>query len=111
VNNIYLQIIQVWLYLHEVLKTNQKGYGMAGKPQKVSELLDIDLAKLPNEESANDKVAEVMRIVDTLDYPELLRLRDLIGQEYTQKAEAAKARGRCLKYVDPVRGADQIRSG
>ena len=42
--------------------------------------------------SAGDKVAEVIRIVDTLDYPELLRLRDLIGRAYTQKVEAAKAR-------------------
>ena len=43
-------------------------------------------------ESAVDKVAEVMRIVAAMDYPELLRLRDLIGQEYLQKAEAAKVR-------------------
>jgi len=41
---------------------------------------------------AGDKVAEVMLIVEELDYPELLRLRDLIGEEYTQKAEAAKVR-------------------
>jgi DNA-binding protein H-NS len=43
-------------------------------------------------ESASDRVDEVMRIVDTLDHQELLRLRDLIAREYTQKAEAAKAR-------------------
>src|SRR5688572_21181016 len=42
--------------------------------------------------TAIDKVAEVMRIVETLEYPELLRLRDLISAEYTQKAEAAKVR-------------------
>ena len=40
-NNIYLQIIQVWLYIHEALKTNQKGYGMAGKPKTVSDSLDM----------------------------------------------------------------------
>ena len=45
-----------------------------------------------SEALAGDKVAEVMRIVETLDYPELLRLRDLISEEYTQKAEAAKVR-------------------
>jgi DNA-binding protein H-NS len=45
-----------------------------------------------SEKPASDKVDEVMRIVDTLDHPELLRLRDLIAREYTQKAEAAKAR-------------------
>jgi len=45
-----------------------------------------------DEASASDKVADVMSIVDTLDYPELLRLRDLIGEEYEQKAAAAKVR-------------------
>ena len=45
-----------------------------------------------NDLSVEDKIAEVMRIIDTLDYPELLRLRDLIGEEYTQKTEAAKVR-------------------
>jgi DNA-binding protein H-NS len=42
--------------------------------------------------SVEAKIAEVMRIVETLDYPELLRLRDLIGEEYKQKAEDAKVR-------------------
>jgi len=42
--------------------------------------------------SVEDKIAEVMSIVETLDYPDLLRLRDLIGEEYKQKAEAAKVR-------------------
>lgn len=42
--------------------------------------------------SASGNVAEVMRIVDTLDLPELLQLRDLISREYAQKAEAAKVR-------------------
>ena len=42
--------------------------------------------------SATDKVTEVMRIIETLDYPELKRLCDLIGEEYRAKSEAAKAR-------------------
>src|SRR5687768_8821131 len=45
-----------------------------------------------NELPVEAKIAEVMRIIETLDYPELLRLRDLIGEEYKQKAEAAKVR-------------------
>ena len=40
--------------------------------------------------SDNDKIAEVARIIETLDYPELLRLRELIDREYKQKAEAAR---------------------
>ena len=45
-----------------------------------------------DELAAGDKIASVMQIVETLEYPELLRLRDLIGAEYTRKAEAAKIR-------------------
>ena len=45
-----------------------------------------------NETVSGDRVAEIMRIVEELDYPELFQLRDLIGREYTQKAEAAKIR-------------------
>jgi DNA-binding protein H-NS len=37
-----------------------------------------------------DKIASVMQIVETLDYPELLRLQDLIAEEYKQKAAAAR---------------------
>ena len=40
--------------------------------------------------SDNDKIAEVARIIETLDYPELLRLRELIDREYKRKAEAAR---------------------
>jgi len=45
-----------------------------------------------NELSVEDKIAEVMRIIDTLDYPQLLCLRDLIDEEYRQKSEAVKVR-------------------
>ena len=37
-----------------------------------------------------DKIVEVMQIIETLDYPELLRLRELIDGEYKQKAAAAR---------------------
>ena len=43
------------------------------------------------DETADGQVAEVMRMVAGLDYPELVRLRDLITQECNQKVEAAKA--------------------
>jgi DNA-binding protein H-NS len=45
-----------------------------------------------NELSVEAKIAEVMRIVEMLDYPELLRLRDLISEAYKQETEAAKIR-------------------
>jgi DNA-binding protein H-NS len=38
-----------------------------------------------------EKIASVMQIVETWDYPELLRLRELIGEAYKRKAEEAKA--------------------
>ena len=38
-----------------------------------------------------DKIAEIMKLVEPLEYPDLLRLRDLIGNEYTRKAEEARA--------------------
>ena len=44
------------------------------------------------EELVREKIASIMQIVETMDYPELLQLRDLIGEEYKQKAAAAKGR-------------------
>jgi DNA-binding protein H-NS len=43
-----------------------------------------------NELAIEDKIADVMQIIETLDYPELLRLRELIDGEYKQKAAAAR---------------------
>jgi hypothetical protein len=57
-----------------------------------------------NEVSPLDKVAEVMRIIETLDYPELVRLHDLIGEEYTQKTEAEKA----IVIVETQRRFEQL---
>jgi DNA-binding protein H-NS len=45
-----------------------------------------------NETSVEEKIATVVQIVETLDYPELLRLRDLISEEYKRKVEAARPR-------------------
>jgi len=44
-----------------------------------------------NELSGDDRIAEVMRIIETMDYPELFRLSELIGQAYKRKAEEAQA--------------------
>jgi DNA-binding protein H-NS len=45
-----------------------------------------------SESENTDKIAEVVQVIETLDYPELLRLRDIIDKEYKQKAEAARER-------------------
>ena len=44
-----------------------------------------------NDTAVTDSMAEVVRIIETLDYPELLQLRAIIDREYEAKAEAAKA--------------------
>ena len=59
---------------------------MANRRWRVNESVSTDGIEL----SDNDKIAEVARIIETLDYPELLRLRELIDREYKQKAEAAR---------------------
>ena len=61
---------------------------MAERPRRNEESILVN----GNDPSIADKIAEVVRIIDTLDYPELLRLRDLIDEEYKQKAEAARER-------------------
>jgi DNA-binding protein H-NS len=43
-----------------------------------------------DELAIEDKIASVMQIVETLNYPELLRLRDLIAEEYKQKVAVAR---------------------
>ena len=43
-----------------------------------------------DELTIEDKIADVMQIIETLDYPELWRLRELIDEEYNQKAAASR---------------------
>ena len=44
-----------------------------------------------DELTVESKITQIMQIIETLDYPELLRLRDIIAEEYTRKTEEAKA--------------------
>ena len=37
-----------------------------------------------------NKIVNVMQMIEDWEYPELLRLRELVGEVYTQKAEAAR---------------------
>ena len=43
-----------------------------------------------DELSAGDKIASVMEIVETLNYPDLLRVRDLIAEACKQKVAVAR---------------------
>jgi DNA-binding protein H-NS len=56
------------------------------EPQSVIEWLEIELDKL----SADDKISLVMEIAETLEYPQILRIRNLLTDAYEEKAEKAK---------------------
>ena len=67
---------------------------MASKSRGLSGLVNSDTKPDSigtNELSGDDRIAEVMRIVETMDYPELFRLSELIEQAYKRKAEEARA--------------------
>ena len=38
-----------------------------------------------DELTVEGKITQMMQIIETLDYPELLRLRDIIAEEYSAK--------------------------
>ena len=52
---------------------------------------NVEVNDEANESTNGEKIASAMQIVETLDYPELLPLRGLIGEAYKRKAEEAKA--------------------
>jgi len=67
---------------------------MANRRGRVNEpvnTIDPELTTDGLELSLDDKTTEVMQLIETWDYPELLRLRELIDEQYKQRAEAAKA--------------------
>ena len=67
---------------------------MANRRWRVNEpvnTIDPELTTDGLELSLDDKTTEVMQLIETWDYPELLRLRELIDEQYKQRAEAAKA--------------------
>ena len=45
-----------------------------------------------NTESVDERLVPLIQMIETLDYPELLRLSEIIDKEYQKKSEAAKSR-------------------
>ena len=45
-----------------------------------------------NTESVEERIAPIVQMIETLDYPELLRLSEIIDTEYQKKADASKMR-------------------
>src|SRR5688500_1730626 len=45
-----------------------------------------------NTESVEERIAPIVQMIESLDYPELLRLSEIIEEEYQKKVEAAKTR-------------------
>ena len=59
---------------------------MAEEPKTICEWLDIDLDRL----SGEDKINLVTEVCDTLTVPELMTIRNIIGEKRQQKLEGAK---------------------
>jgi len=83
--NIYLQIIQVWLYLREIQTTYAESAKMA-TAETICEWLGIDLGKLSEE----DKLNLIDEVSDTLSVKSLIRMQELAGEKREEKLEDAK---------------------
>ena len=85
-NNIYLLIIRLALYIHALRTAHEEGLAVAEEPQSICKLLDIDLEKLSEE----DKVNLIDEICDSLNVLNLMRVQDLAGEKREDKLEDAK---------------------
>jgi hypothetical protein len=65
--NIYLQVIQLWLFIQTLITEREKDALMAEQYQSVSESLDIELDSL----SAEDKINLIGEIADALPVQQL----------------------------------------
>ena len=85
--NIYLQIIQLWLFIQTLVTEHEKDTSMAEQHQSVSEALDIELDSL----SAEDKINLISEITDVLTAQQLRVVREMIDQKRLGKLDEAKA--------------------
>jgi len=85
--NIYLQIIQLWLFIQALINEREEDALMAEQHQSVSESLDIALDRL----SAEDKINLIGEIADALTVQQLRTVRDMIDQKRLEKLDMAKA--------------------
>jgi DNA-binding protein H-NS len=84
-NNIYLQYIQLWLYIYELTTEYKKEMEMA-EPQSVCEWLDIKLDRIPPQK----KINLIGEICDELTAQQLRQVEELVNQKRLEKLEDAK---------------------
>ena len=85
--NIYLQIIQLWLFIQALRTEHEKDALMAEQHQSVSESLGIELVTL----SAEDQINLIGEIADALPVQQLRAVREMIDQKRLGKLDEAKA--------------------
>ena len=85
--NIYLQIIQLWLFIQALITEREKDALMAEQHQSISESLDIELDSL----SAEDKINLIGEIADALPVQQLRAVREMIDQKRLGKLDEVKA--------------------
>lgn len=85
--NIYLQIIQLWLFIQALINEREEDILIAEQHQSVSESLDIALDRL----SAEDKINLIGEIADALTVQQLRTVRDMIDQKRLGKLDEVKA--------------------
>ena len=87
--NIYLEIIQLWLFIQALVAEHEKDASMAEQHQSVSESLDIELDSL----SAEDKIDLISEIIDALTAQQLRVMREMVDQKRLGKLDEAKSAG------------------
>jgi hypothetical protein len=84
--NIYLQIIQLWLYIQALLTEDEKDDFMAEQPRSVRNSPEIELDNL----SADDKTNLIGKICDELTAQQLRVVRKIVDQKRLEKIDEAK---------------------
>jgi DNA-binding protein H-NS len=84
--NFYLQILRLWVYLFSLCTAFEKDMTMA-EPQSVTEWLEIELDKL----SWEDKLSLISEVCDALTAQQLKQVREMADEKRLEKLEDAKA--------------------
>ena len=85
--NIYLQIIQLWLFIQALVTEREKDVLMTEQHQSDSKALDMELDSL----SAEDKINLISVIADALTAQQLRVVREMVDQKRLEKLDEAKA--------------------
>ena len=84
--NIYLQIIQLWLYIQALVTEGEKDDLMAEQPRSVRNSPEIELDNL----SEDDKINLIGKICDELTAQQLRVVREIVDQKRLEKIDEAK---------------------